>query len=159
MSEPAKANTASHYPEDHRPDILTPEAGATSLETDERTAWAGRVVKRYRDAYVVAMDIEAQGQTIKTAASIIAGVVVSVTLVVASQLRGSIALALFLSGVVGAAILWTIIHSHGVRMAAEGQHLLASLDVAVHTSPFLEDIDRAGNVTKVEGHRQWSHAS
>src|SRR6185436_21008098 len=99
-----------------------------------------RALKRYRDAYSVASNIDAYGQAIKTLASIIAIITIVITLFVSTQAEGKTAGSLFFAGAITAAVLWVTIHTHGVRIAAEGQHLLAALDVAVHTSPFLSDV-------------------
>lgn len=60
-----------------------------------------------------------------------------------SDFAGRYAVAALLIGVSSAAIVWASMFSHGVRIAADAQHLLASLDVAVHTSPFMSDHERA----------------
>jgi hypothetical protein len=104
---------------------------------------SNRALKRYRDAYSVASNIDAYGQAIKTLASIIAVITIVITLIASTQAEGKTAGGLFFAGAITAAVLWTTIHAHGVRIAAEGQHLLAALDVAVHTSPFLSDVERA----------------
>lgn len=104
--------------------------------------YATSVERRYRDAYVTAAAIVAKGQAMKTTAAIVAALVVSATLVLTMR-AGGLAVIVLGAGAIVAAGAYAIIHSAGVRIAAEGQALLATLDVAVNTSPFLDDNGRA----------------
>ena len=100
---------------------------------------ASSVIHRYRDAYAVASAIVKQGQRVKTLAVVIAAVVLALSLA-AARFAGTVAI---VGGATVALLAYGVIHSYGARIAAEGQHLLASLDVAVNTSPFLNDNERA----------------
>jgi len=104
-----------------------------------------RAIKRYQDAYLVASSLDAEGQTIKTMAQVVTmliSVLAVILAIVAGQFDGRMSLCALAVGAITATIVWPIIHGHGVRVAAEAQHLLACLDVAVHTSPFLSDSQR-----------------
>jgi len=102
-----------------------------------------RATKRYADAYAVASSVDAQGRLLKGLAVVFAVVIGLMTLIAATRIEGKIAMALLVNGAIVAALVWSIVHGLGVRIAAEGQHLLASLDIAVHTSPFMSDAQRA----------------
>lgn len=112
----------------HQPSVATSSSHASS------------VIHRYRDAYAVASAIVQQGQRVKTLAVVIGAVVLALSMIAAAKLAGTAAIVV---GVTIALFAYGVIHSYGVRIAAEGQHLLASLDVAVNTSPFLNDNERA----------------
>lgn len=110
-------------------------AGTT---TSSRSA---AVVYRYRDAYAIASTVVQWGQTLKTLAIVSAAVVFLPFVFVATRLVG--AMPAIMAGSMIVLFVYGVIHAHAVRVAAEGQHLLASLDIAVNTSPFLTDDDRA----------------
>lgn len=106
---------------------------------------SSKAIKRYRDAYAIARNIDDQGQTMKSlalVAAVVIGVVTFVVAVVAGQKAGELAFAALIFGGIAAIAVWSVIYGHGVRIAAEGQHLMAALDVAVHTSPFMSDAER-----------------
>lgn len=101
------------------------------------------VVKRYSDAYAIASSIDAHGQAMKSLAVVLAVVVVAITLIGVTQANANLTMGGLMVGGFVAAVVWSMVHAHGVRIAAEGQRLLAALDVAVHTSPFLSNAQRA----------------
>ena len=90
------------------------------------------VLPRYRDAYRVARTVTAFGATVKIIAFLIGAAIVVAGLVAASQ-SGMFAVA----GIVVAAIISIPIYILGVLVSAQGQTLKATLDTAVHSSPFL----------------------
>lgn len=90
------------------------------------------VMPRYRDAYRVAHTVTAFGATVKIIAFLIGGAFVVAGLVAASQ-SGMFAIAV----IVAAAIVSIPIYILGVIVSAIGQSLKATLDTAVHSSPFL----------------------
>jgi fluoride ion exporter CrcB/FEX len=113
----------------------------------QATSLSVRAMKRYQDAYAVAKAMNAQGQNIKALALVAAAIIGVATLalalsVVAAKAPNATAPVVFIVGAIGAVTVWSIIFSYGVRVAAAGQQLLASLDVAVHTSPFMTDAER-----------------
>lgn len=118
-----------------------PEANRNS-QPPTASRYATSVERRYRDAYAVAGEIVQQGQRMKVIAVIAAAILALLTMVAAMQ-AGGMATGVLVAGALLAAGAYGVIHSYGVRIAAQGQHLLASLDVAVHTSPFLDDRGKA----------------
>jgi hypothetical protein len=126
------------------PNIPVPDPFSTSTST--HVSLGARAVKRYRDAYMVARSIDAQGQSIKSLAVVVAvilGIATTVVAMASARASESLALPMLICGAIAAGLCWSTIHSRGVSIAAEGQQLLASLDVAVHTSPFMSDSERA----------------
>ena len=115
----------------------------TDLTTNQKVTLAARATKRYFDAYGIASSIDAQGSAIKVLAFVLATGIVLVTLFAVTQVEGKVVIAVLINGAIIAAVTWSIVHSYGVRVCAEGQNLLASLDIAVHTSPFMSDAQRA----------------
>lgn len=113
------------------------------------------VKKRYRDGYLQARAINGFGAFIKGLGLFIGIVICLVGLVVGGALEQSSRNSMFsgpgagaglLAGfafVVYAAIITGIFWVVGVLVKAGGQMLKAQLDGAVHTSPFLTDLDRA----------------
>jgi hypothetical protein len=101
-----------------------------------------RTVTRYRDAYTMASDLDAQGQLVKGLGVVVAGILVIVALIAGTNLEGTAGFGVFVAGSLLAALAWGVLHALGVHIAAQGQHLLAALDVAVHTSPFLSNEER-----------------
>jgi hypothetical protein len=83
------------------------------------------------------------GLWLKVAARGVAAIICTITAVAFVSTDGNVALVALFAGLTTAALLWSVISSNGVRIAAQGQHLLAALDLAVHTSPFLSDQERA----------------
>jgi hypothetical protein len=102
-----------------------------------------RAMRRYRDAYAVANAIDAEGQRIKIFAIIAAvGIGILTLPMMAAAPAGALSAGVLLFGGLAAFMAWALIHNRGVLVAAEGQMLLAALDTAVHTSPFLTDAER-----------------
>jgi len=107
------------------------------------------VMNRYRDAYRVANTIVAIGNTIK-----ILGIVVWILLILGLlylgsrgssgflQQESSLAIAL-IAGVIGGAPVALLFWLLGILVNSQGQILLASLDEAVNTSPFLTNEQKA----------------
>ncbi|MCU1350655.1 MAG: hypothetical protein JWO56_3685 [Acidobacteria bacterium] len=107
---------------------------------------ASGIVRRYRDAYAVAWAIVQQGEMIKTVAIFVACVIFAVFFFASfgaeSFNEGKLVPLLIIFGLAVAGFFWAMIHAHGIRVCAEGQMLLASLDTAVNTSPLIENSDR-----------------
>jgi hypothetical protein len=105
-----------------------------------------RAIKRYRDAYAIALSIDAQGQALKTLAQVLAVIIALLALIagaIAAKYELIAGLGAVIFGAIAAAVVYSIIHGYGIQVAAGGQQLLAALDVAVHTSPFLSSQQRA----------------
>ena len=128
-----------------------------------RSSRAAAVVERYRDSYRVANVIVRIGRVVKALGMLVAVglpvgaigfapvmdnmVTTSATRQASSSFSGSIgmsellvlvAILGMLGGIVGL-LVWII----GVRISAQGELLLSSLDAAVNSSPFMDDDDRA----------------
>jgi hypothetical protein len=102
-------------------------------------------ITRYQDAYLVAKVTVRIADVIKTVGMVFGIAVCVGGFLLASQFSGiaglmlaSIVLAVAFGGF-GGILLYLL----GVLIAAQGQTLLASLDEAVHTSPFLTNDQRA----------------
>jgi len=102
------------------------------------------LLKRYRDAYLVANVIIRFGSIVQGAGVVVGIVVAAGSFYFVSQMAGRgdsatpIVVAAVLSVLVGG-----LVYIVGVLVSAVGQILLASLDTAVHTSPFLAHHHRA----------------
>ncbi len=98
---------------------------------------------RYRDGYRKGMFIAGFGQFVKIAGAVL-GVIIAVAGLYAYQtsaIGGS--LAVMFACVIAGGILALTFFVLGVIISAEGQLLLAALDTAVNSSPFLTDDQRA----------------
>ena len=101
---------------------------------------AQSAVKRYRDAYLVAGVTCSIGGIVKGLGIIFGIIIVIAGFGLASYGPNG---ALQLAGFVAGAIVGIPIYVLGVLVSAQGQHLKASLDQAVHTSPFLDESQKA----------------
>ena len=99
------------------------------------------IVRRYRDAYRVASAVIALGTMIKVMGAIAAILLAFISLQASSGPFGSTAAVL--GGFLLAAVLGAFFWVCGVVVASQGQVLLATLDVAVSSSHFLTDPERA----------------
>lgn len=96
------------------------------------------LIRRYKDAYIVARVTNGFGGMIKAIGVVIAAILVLIGLMVTSN--GRIGDATFAMGVVAIAVgvitgVW--FYAIGVLVSTQGQILKASLDNAVNNSPFL----------------------
>lgn len=102
------------------------------------------VVKRYKDAYVVARVVDGIGSFSKGVGLVIAAVLVLIGLLLASKGRtGDAAFALGVVVIASGAATGAWFYVLGILAAAQGQILKASLDSAVNGSPFLTNEHRA----------------
>ena len=101
------------------------------------------VMKRYREAYRVANIISSVGDSIKTIGITVAVIFGFIGLFAASQMG---MLGVF-AGLFSSASLGILSWLSGVLLNSQGQQLLAALDGAVSTSPFLTDDERAEIMT------------
>lgn len=108
------------------------------------------LIKRYRDAYRVAKVVVAIGAFAQLA-GIIAGLLIAGAGFVLTDGAGprefrrhdGSEVVLQLAAVVAGAIVWMVFHIIGIITRAQGQILRASLDSAVHSSPFLNGDEKA----------------
>lgn len=108
--------------------------------TSTDAAPASRFVKRYRDAYRTASFLVTLGNVIKVG-GVVVGVLVILMMASAGKNLGA-GLGLGVGGVFFGALLAGVFFIVGVVVSAEGQKLLAHLDVAVAESPFMTDDER-----------------
>jgi hypothetical protein len=102
------------------------------------------LMKRYRDAYIVARVTNGFGGMIKSAGVIIAVLLVLLGFMIASNSRPSDPMAILgIVGIVFGIITGALFYIIGVLVSAQGQILKASLDSAVNSSPFLANEHRA----------------
>jgi hypothetical protein len=100
-----------------------------------------RAASRYSDAYIVAGAVVRIGGYVR---------VVAVVVTVIGLLGGIIAASsspspgvLFVGGIVFGVAAGIPLYVLGILISAIGEHIKASLDSAVHTSPFLSDAEKA----------------
>ena len=122
-------------------------AGAFSMGQagDFRSA---NVVKKIKDAYRVAGVIVGLGKVLKIIGIVVAclsllGGIIGYSAMPSVEGAGAVKLIMIVYGVFGAVFSWLIFWLWGVVISAVGQLLRATLDGAVHTSPFLSDDQRA----------------
>ena len=117
------------------------EADVQARATGKGQDVADRAVARYRDGYLVARATNGIGGVVKTLGFVLGGIIALAGFVFGSLDSGSPVLmfAGFILGAVVAIPLFVL----GVLVSAHGQVLKATLDEAVHTSPFLTDQQRA----------------
>jgi len=108
------------------------------VEAEHRFSSVG---SRYSDAYLVAKTTSAIGIVVKTVGIILGVLVAIVGVVIGAQHEGAPQMVLggVLLGFVVALPLWVL----GVLVCAQAQVLKATLDTAVHSSPFLNKDEMA----------------
>src|SRR5438874_1540453 len=102
------------------------------------------VMKRYKDAYIVARVTNGFGRMIKAIGIIIAALLVLVGVMIFNDAHpgnpmANIGIVAIVFGIFTGALFYII----GVLVSAQGQILKASLDSAVNNSPFLTNEHRA----------------
>ena len=125
-------------------EIILAELSRRSLDVDAALMEQGlkadddspAPVNRYRDAYRVAASLVWIGDAIKILGFVVAGLGV---LVGVTQLEGEMRLGSILLSMLAGLMFWV----WGGLIAARGQVLQATLDNAVHSSPFLTNEQRA----------------
>jgi len=123
-----------------RPSPQTSAEGAATATTGPRMI-SRRAASRYSDAYIVAGAVVRIGGYVR---------VVAVVVTVIGLLGGIIAASsspspgvLFVGGIVFGVAAGIPLYVLGILISAIGEHIKASLDSAVHTSPFLSDAEKA----------------
>lgn len=107
-----------------------------TAQGEEVVSEATALMKRYRDAYLVAKATATIGKVIKGIGILVAAF--GLAAVLQSRSTGAGLVTLLVPALVGA-----IPYCVGVLVAAQGQILLATLDTAVNSSPFLTNEDKA----------------
>ncbi len=98
-----------------------------------------KVIRRYRDGYSYAQSLNWFGSLVKIGGLVIGAVMAFTALGVIGNASGTFGVILLIAAVgVGGAV-----YSLGVLICAFGQLLLAVLDSSIHTSPFLDNDQRA----------------
>jgi hypothetical protein len=98
------------------------------------------VTKRYRDAYLIARATTTIAGTIKTLSLVLGGLIALVGISAPLWAGGA---ELLVGGVLLGAIITIPFVVLGILVAAQGQVLKATLDEAVHSSPFMTDDQKA----------------
>jgi len=105
------------------------------------TDTANRATKRYKDAYLVARAVAAIGESVKYLGVVLGLVIIVVGYYFGAQMgRG---LMYSVGGAVAGILVAIPLYLVGILVSAQGQVLKASLDGAVHTSPFLDTEQKA----------------
>lgn len=100
---------------------------------------ATALTRRYKDAYSECHSIVGFGSAVKGIAFAIGGIIAFLTLFAIAETRSVL---VGIGGFIVAAVVVGIVYELGVLICAQGQMLLTSLDVAVNTSPFLNNSQR-----------------
>ncbi len=100
-----------------------------------------RAVTRYKDAYLVARAVTAIGKSVKYMGVMLGLIVIAVGYYVGTQMGGGLMYSV--GGAVAGVVISIPLYLLGILVSSQGQVLKASLDVAVHTSPFLEAEQKA----------------
>ena len=104
---------------------------------------ASRVIKRYRDAYLIAQRITSVGACVKSI-GIAAGIVILLgDLIIYGAPGGQLGTVPFATGLISGSFSGGLLYLIGVLISATGELNKAQLDSAVNTSPFLTDDQRA----------------
>jgi hypothetical protein len=119
----------------------SPIPSGAAATSPAQTGWTKSAIKRYRDAYTVALFLVTVGTTVKGLGVGFAALLMVVGLGVAAQ--GGFGIVLGVAGLVVGPIGGAIFFIWGILISARGQELRAELDVAVYASPFLDDAERA----------------
>lgn len=131
-----------------REDTVGPLTLAPESSGDNRTP----ATARYVDAYRVARATIAVGRAIKMA-GVVLGLLVFLAIATTSNsdsgfgpLPNALRLLGVVSGVLAGGWIWLVLWILGVIVTAQGEILQATLDGAVHTSPFLTLREKAGSM-------------
>ena len=101
---------------------------------------ADRALRRYRDAYLAARVTDGIGSIIKTVGFLGGALISIIGVVIGINSQNTLVV---VGSIVAAAVFALPLWALGVLVSAQGQALKATLDAAVHTSPFLDDSQRA----------------
>ena len=116
-----------------------------NTDSTQTTVNTELLIKRYKDAYIVATVVISFGTALKVigfvlgAGAFIAGFAFTEN---ATRMPDAIRTSYIVGGVVLGIILWLIFYVLGVLSSCQGQVLRASLDEAVYVCPFFTDANR-----------------
>lgn len=102
------------------------------------------MMRRYRDAYVVADAVVGIGGAIKIVGVVVAAAISILAFLASGTVGPVVAVVCAGFGLIGGAVICVF----GVLIAAQGQMQYAILDVAVNTSPIIPAESKAGLITK-----------
>ena len=101
------------------------------------------LTKRYTHAYLVSRATVGFAELIKFIGTLLAILILIGTIIISGEARGEAAVLLFISGTVCATFTGLLLYFLGILISVQGQILMASLDYAVNSSPFLNNDQRA----------------
>lgn len=120
------------------PPVTSQPSKHSSIPKEDRLLKA--IKTRYGDAYVVAHTTTTVGSAIKVVGGLLGLLVFFISLVVGRD--GSFGTLLFFLGAVAGALIASLFYVLGVLISAQGQVLLAAIDVAVNAAPGLSERER-----------------
>ncbi len=94
-----------------------------------------RATTRCKDAYLVARAVTAIGKSVKYMGVVLGLIVIAAGYYIGTQMAGGLIDSV--GGTVGVVVNAIPLYLLGILISSQGQVLKGSLDVAVHTSPFL----------------------
>lgn len=122
-------------------DFSAQSTANSSRESSEpvHSGFSDKVIKRYKDAYLVARTVNWFGGIIKALGAILAVIVIlpSLMMIGQNQYRPFSFL-----GIIFGIFVGVLLYLLGVIVSAQGQILMASLDGAVNSSPFLTNVQK-----------------
>lgn len=113
-----------------------PDSGSTSPLSE-------KAMLRYQDAYRTANFINGVGRVIKIIGFVVGACIFLIGLLAGSEGPFGRSDFAVIAALICAAITCLVFFVAGVMVSAQGQHLKASLDCAVHSSPFMDDSAKA----------------
>ncbi len=125
-----------------------------TVQVAPRPVSTAKVMKRYNDAYRVAKAVIALGTTLNVLGALVALLLFGGAFLYTTQghtvgshpahrSNGGGDVAVQIASFFAASFVWLVFYVFSVIIRAQGQMLRASLDGAVHSSPFLNDDERA----------------
>ena len=128
--------------EDRKWPTRSPSREAALQRVVTRSDAANALSGRYRDGYREGKFIAGFGQFVKIAGAVL-GAIVAVAGMLSYQAAGAFGGSLAVSSVIAGGVVALTFFVLGVIISAQGQLLLAALDTAVNSSPFLTDDQRS----------------
>ncbi|HEY1769386.1 MAG TPA: hypothetical protein VGG02_03925 [Chthoniobacterales bacterium] len=119
---------------------ISASSSPLDLTTNHNPTHLGLIAaRRYRDGYFAAHAINGMGSGIKSLAIAIAVIMTLISFLIGSSTSAMFGLAGALLGTAIAAPLYVL----GILVSAQAQLMKATMDTAVHTSPFLDSNQKA----------------
>ena len=129
-------------------DTLPPKVGSPTRSMARSSAISSepiqsnlsdKMIKRYKDAYLIARTVNGFGSLIKALGAILAVIIILPSLLMMQQdAYRPFSFIGIIFGIFGGILLYLL----GIIVSAQGQILMASLDSAVNSSPFLTNVQR-----------------